>query len=175
MKKVLITGSGGHLFSNFIRKAIHERQPYKFVSVDKVTKSTVLNNIYVNKDHAFYIGDISDKHFMNVIFEVERPQIVIHGAAETSNTDLFITSNISGTQVIADACVRWGVERLIYISDDKVYGQLKDEKETSWTENAPLNPRGPYAVSKAAAEFLDATKHPDAKTSKKQRALCLGR
>lgn len=164
-KKVLVTGSGGFIFSNFIRKAIYERQPYKFVSVDKVTKSTVLNTIYINKDHSFYFGDVSDAHLMNVIFEFERPDIVIHGAAESfmnpalKDPSAFITSNIFGTQVIIDACIKWGVEKLIYISDDEVYGQLKNEGAASWSESASLNPGNPYSASKAAGELLVKAAH----------------
>lgn len=153
-RKCLITGSGGFIFSNFIRKAIYEKQPYKFISVDKVTKSSVLNTIYINKDHSFYFGDVADAHFMNVIFEFERPDIVIHGAAETEAEKFFITSNISGTQTIIDCCLKWNVEKLIFISDDKVHGQLEKDSDISWSEISPFNPRNKYAASKAAGELL---------------------
>ena len=56
-KKILVTGSGGFIFSNFIRNAIYQKKPYEFVSIDKVKQSSVLNNIYNNKNHTFYIGD----------------------------------------------------------------------------------------------------------------------
>jgi dTDP-glucose 4,6-dehydratase len=157
-KKVLITGSGGFIFSNFIRKAIYENQPYKFISLDKVTKSTVLNNIYVNQDHPFYFGDISDAHFMNVLFEFERPSIVIHGAAETDVDKFFTTSNVLGTQTLINCCLKWDVEKLIYISDDKVYGQL-GKSENPWVEISPLDPRDTYAASKASGELLVKAAH----------------
>ncbi len=164
-KKILITGTGGFIFSNFIRKAIFDRIPYTFVSVDKVTKTSVLNNIYQNKSHAFHIGDISDPHFVNVLFEYEKPDIVIHGAAESfvddslKDPNKFITANVMGTQVIANACVKWGVERLIYISTDEVYGQLESETDASWTEESPLQPRNPYSASKAAGELIVKAAH----------------
>ncbi len=160
MKKILITGTGGFIFSNFIRKAIFDKLPYTFVSVDKVTKTSVLNNIYQNKSHVFHIGDISDPHFVNVLFEYERPDIVIHGAAESFVDDSlkepnkFIQANVMGTQVITSACVKWGVEKLIYISTDEVYGQLESETEAAWTEESPLKPRNPYSASKAAGELI---------------------
>lgn len=165
MKKVLVTGSGGFIFSNFLRKAIYEKQPYIFVSVDNVTKTSVLNNVYSNKNHKFYIGDVSDDHFVNVLFEIERPDIVIHGAAETfvddsfKNPYKFIQSNVLGTQTITNACVKWNVEKLIYISTDEVYGQLKDEAAPSWTEFATINPRNPYSVSKASGELIVLAAH----------------
>lgn len=160
MKKILITGTGGFIFSNFIRKAVFEKHPYNFISVDKVTKTSVLNNIYQNKHHTFYFGDVADTHFINTLFEYEKPDIVIHGAAESSvdaslkDPNVFIKSNVLGTQVIVNACIKWNVERLIYISTDEVYGQLKSESEPSWTENSPLDPRNPYSASKAAGELV---------------------
>ena len=160
MKKILITGTGGFIFSNFIRKAVFEKHPYNFISVDKVTKTSVLNNIYQNKHHTFYFGDVADTHFINTLFEYEKPDIVIHGAAESSvdaslkDPNVFIKSNVLGTQVIVNACVKWNVERLIYVSTDEVYGQLKSESEPSWTENSPLDPRNPYSASKAAGELV---------------------
>jgi dTDP-glucose 4,6-dehydratase len=164
-KKILITGTGGFIFSNFIRKAIFDKLPYTFVSVDKVTKASVLNNIYQNKSHVFHIGDISDPHFVNVLFEYEKPDIVIHGAAESfvddslKDPNKFITSNVMGTQVIANACVKWEVERLIYISTDEVYGQLENETEAAWNEESPMNPRNPYSASKAAGELIVKAAH----------------
>src|SRR5271155_114252 len=159
-KKVLVTGSGGFILSNFIRMAIFEKKPYDFVSIDKVTKSSVLNNIYSNKNHEFYIGDIADDHFINVIFEYERPDIIIHGAAETFVDDSlidpnkFIHSNVLGTQVLVNAAVKWGVKNFIYISTDEVYGQLLKESDPAWKEDAHMNPRNPYSASKAAGEFV---------------------
>lgn len=161
-QKVLVTGSGGFIFSNFVRKAIFEKKPtdYTFISIDKVTKSSVLNNIYSNKNHIFYIGDIVDEHFINVLFEYERPDIIIHGAAESSvdeslaNPSKFINSNVLGTQVLVNAAVKWGIKKFIYISTDEVYGQLETENDTPWTESSVLNPRNPYSASKASGELL---------------------
>lgn len=165
MKKVLVTGTGGFILSNFIRYAIYEKSPYTFISIDKVRKSSVLDNIYFNKNHKFYIGDVSDDHFVNVIFEAERPDIVINGAAESfvdasiNNARPFITSNILGTQVLIDASLKWGVEKFVQVSTDEVYGHLESENAPSWTENSPLNPRNPYSASKAAAELLVQAAH----------------
>ena len=96
---------------------------------------------------------------MDKIFELERPDIVIHGAAEShvddsiASANPFIMSNVLGTQVITDMCVKYGVERLIYISTDEVYGQLGHD-EVAWAEDARLSPRNPYSATKAAGEFI---------------------
>jgi dTDP-glucose 4,6-dehydratase len=164
MKKVLVTGSCGFIFGNFIRKAIYDQnqkkeKKYTFASVDRVTNNAV-NSMYWNKNHAFHIADIRDQHVMDRIFETERPDIVIHGAAETfvdtslKDPNSFVSSNVLGTQVIINSCLKTNVERLIYISTDEVYGQLTSESDAAWTEDAPLNPRNPYSASKASGELL---------------------
>jgi len=164
-RKVLITGTGGFIFSNFIRRAFHTKQDYTFVSIDSVRKNHAIHNMYVNKNHKFYPGDVSHPHFVNTVFEMERPDIVIHGAAESfvdssiDNAVPFITSNVLGTQVIIDACLKWEVEKLIHISTDEVYGHLTDESSDAWTEDSPMNPRNPYAASKASAELLVKAAH----------------
>ena len=113
----------------------------------------------------FYIGDVADAHFINTIFTKEKPDIVIHGAAESfvdhsiEDAIPFIHSNVLGTQVITNACIRHNVERLIYISTDEVYGQLNNESETAWTEQSPLAPRNPYSASKAAGELIVQAAH----------------
>lgn len=168
VKKLLITGSCGFIFSNFIRLALKDKSGYSFVSVDKVFDLHNLHNVYIkNEKHKFHIGDVSDRHFINTLFALERPDIVIHGAA-VHNTHVdesivgansFITSNVLGTQVIADACVKYNVDKLIYISTNEVYGQLVSENDKSWTEDSPLAPRNPCAASKAAGELVVRAAH----------------
>src|SRR3972149_10143360 len=162
---ILISGSGGFIFSNFIRKAIYDKMNYNFVSIDKIKKSNALNNVYTNKSHKFYIGDIADEHFVNVVFEVEKPDIVLNAAAESfvdssiENANPFIHSNVLGTQVLIDACLRWGVKRFVQVSTDEVFGHLTDENAPAWREDAHMAPRNPYSASKGAAELLVRAAH----------------
>jgi dTDP-glucose 4,6-dehydratase len=171
MKKVLVTGTCGFIFGNFIRKAIYDQnqkkpedRKYTFVSVDRVTANAI-NSMYWNKNHVFHPADIRDQHVMDVIFQFEKPDIVIHGAAETfvdtslKDPNSFVTSNILGTQVIINACLKHKVERLIYISTDEVYGQLGSESDPAWTEEAVMAPRNPYSASKAAGELMVVAAH----------------
>ena len=165
MKKILVTGSGGFIFSNFIRKCLFDKLPYKFVSVDYCKVPNVLNNIYANKGHTFYVANVADRHAMDVIFQIEQPDYVIHAAAESfvdasiQDASAFITSNVLGTQVIVDLCLKWKVQKLLYVSTDEVYGHLTSELQTSWTEMSNLNPRNPYSASKAAGELLVQAAH----------------
>lgn len=169
MKKVLVTGSCGFIFSNFIRKAIYDQnqkkdKKYVFVSVDRVT-ANALNSMYWNRNHDFYPADIRDQHIVDIIFQREQPDIVVHGAAETfvdtslTDPNSFVTSNVLGTQVIINACLKHKVEKLVYISTDEVYGQLTSESDAAWKEDASLNPRNPYSASKAAGELMVRAAH----------------
>ena len=158
-KKILITGSCGFIMGNLIRKAIYEKYPYNFVSIDRVN-SNAINSMYWNKNHIFHVADIRDQHIIDVIFQFEKPDIVIHGAAETSvdvslkDPNVFVTTNVLGTQTIINACLKHEVEKLIHISTDEVYGQLSNEDDLSWTEESLLDPRNPYSASKASAELM---------------------
>ena len=164
--KILCTGSAGFVMGNFVRRVIYnqnQKKPqdreYTFVSIDRVSSNTT-NSMYWNKNHTFHLADIRDAHIIDVIFQFEKPDIVIHGAAEScvdkslQDSAPFITSNVLGTQNIIDACLKHKAEKLIYFSTDEVYGQLTSENDAPWDENSPLNPRNPYAASKASGELL---------------------
>lgn len=163
-KKIMVMGSCGFAFGNYVRKLVYDKKPYEVVSVDRVT-ANALNSMYWNKNHAFYPADIRDEHIMDVIFQREQPDIVIHGAAETfvdtsaKDSNSFITSNVLGTQVIINCCLKHKVSKLIYISTDKVYGQLTSEHEAPWKEDSPLNPTNFYSASKASGELLVKAAH----------------
>lgn len=158
-RKILITGSGGFVFGNFIRQVFYSKIPYTISSIDRVRDSHIIHNIYVNQDHQFYIADIRDPHTIKVIFEKERPDVVIHGAAECrtdENIDTsipFTTSNVVGTQNIIDQCLAINA-KLIYMSTNEVYGSLLNDQESPWTEEDPLNPRNIYSATKASGELL---------------------
>jgi dTDP-glucose 4,6-dehydratase len=159
-KKILITGSAGFIFSNFIRKVIAEDLPYEFVSIDAVLAKYNIPNIYEHPRHKFYMGDIADEKFVRNVFEIEKPDYVINGAAESFVDDAiasaipFIHSNIWGTQVLIDASVAHKVEKFIQISTDEVYGHLTSKDDEPWTEASVPKPRNPYSASKYAAEVI---------------------
>ncbi len=158
-KHILVTGSAGFIFSNFMRKVMRDKVPYTFASVDKVIAPYNRYNIARNRDHNFYLGDIADEQFMDTIFAIERPNIIIHGAAESfvdasiNSAQPFIHSNVMGTQVMIDMAVKHKVGRFVYVSTDEVYGQL-GAYEQSWIETSIVKPRNPYSASKAAGETL---------------------
>lgn len=152
-KRILITGSGGFVLGNFIRQAFYAKKPYSISSIDRVQDSHIIHNIYVNADHSFHIADIRDPHTLHVIFQKERPDVVIHGAAETGRASSTLSANnVVGTQNIINECLDLGA-KLIYISSGEVCGPL-GLLDDPHGENAPINPWGLLAATKAAGELL---------------------
>ena len=164
-KTILVTGVCGFIFSNFIRHVTKFYPGYRWVGVDKLVKEFNMDNMYEHPGYKFYVADISDKHTMERIFQIEKPDIVIGGAAESfvdnSITDImpFLQSNVIGTQVLINACLKFNVTKYIHISTDEVYGEQLSQSATPWTEKSPLAARNPYAASKAAAELIVTSAH----------------
>jgi dTDP-glucose 4,6-dehydratase len=154
MQKCLITGSAGFLLGFFVRKAIQDKEPYQFIGLDRFNKRSSLNGQFINKNYSFHIGDIADTHCTDVLFEFLRPDVVIHGVDDPSiHPGWAARVNIPCTQNILGSCIKWGVKKLVFISSDSVYGQLKRDGNI-WTEKNSVEPRNPYATHKAAAEEL---------------------
>lgn len=119
-QKILITGSCGFTMGNLVRKAIYEKQPYQIVSLDIVNAKSI-NSMYWNKNHVFHIADIRDQHTIDMIFQFEKPDIVIHGADESHGDSLtMVSTNILGTQNIIDACIKHKVEKFLYLSTNEI-------------------------------------------------------
>jgi dTDP-glucose 4,6-dehydratase len=154
MVKLLITGSCGFLLSNFIIYALQETD-WDLVSIDKLTSGS-LRNVPQVKRHKLYVGDICDQHFVGKVLQVERPSIIIHGAAENvaANSQAFLQTNVMGTHNLLDLALKTKIKKFINLSTDQVYGNLQNG---SASEASPLNPRNPYAASKASADLLGQT------------------
>ena len=156
-KTILITGGAGFIGSEFVRQAV--KKGYRSVVVDKLTYAGDLERLKeVEKDIIFYKSDISNKEFIEHIFKTEKPEIVVHWAAESHvdrsilDASPFIDTNVKGTQVLLDTAKEFGVEKFINIATDEVYGELG--KEGQFFENTPLEPNSPYSASKASADML---------------------
>jgi dTDP-glucose 4,6-dehydratase len=157
IKKILFTGSLGFIFSNFIRKAAYEKAPYKICGIDKAANKKYLNNIYNNKIiENNYLADISDEHIIENIFNLEKPEIVIHGASSTVDNSYkeCINTNILGTKILIDACERHGIEKIIYLSGDRVYSPLDYNSKSSLKEEDALSGRSMHSISQVAAESM---------------------
>lgn len=158
-KKVIITGGAGFIGSAFVRLLTRESL-YKGavpIIVDKLTYAGDLNRIKVAVPIKFYKTDICNKKQIELIFSKEKPDIVVHFAAEShvdrsiEDASPFIETNVKGTQVLLDASRKYNVKKFIFISTDEVYGEIKNGK---FSEASPIKPNSPYAASKAAADLL---------------------
>jgi dTDP-glucose 4,6-dehydratase len=157
MKKLLVTGGAGFIGSEFIRSGV--RKGYVIVVLDNLTYAGDTERLKdVEKEITFYKADIKNKDLLEDIFNKEKPDAVIHFAAESHvdrsilDASPFLDTNIKGTQVLLDIAREHENERFINISTDEVYGELKGRGQ--FYEKTPLNPNSPYSVSKAAADML---------------------
>ncbi len=162
MKKLLVTGGAGFIGSEFVRQGM--KKGYKIIVVDKLTYAGDKERIgEVAKNISFYNADIADKDSINKIFKEEKPDAVIHWAAESHvdrsiiDASPFLDTNVKGTQVVLEAAKIYGVEKFVNISTDEVYGELG--KNGQFFETTPLNPSSPYSVSKASADMLGRAYH----------------
>ena len=162
--KILVTGGAGFIGSNFIYYLLDKYPEYQVVCLDKLTYAgnlITLNQAMGNEKFKFYKGDIADREFVNEIFEKEQFDIVVNFAAEThvdrsiTEPEVFLQTNIIGTQVLMDASRKFGVSRYHQVSTDEVYGDLPlDRPDLLFTEETPIHTSSPYSASKAAADLL---------------------
>jgi dTDP-glucose 4,6-dehydratase len=162
-KRVLVTGGCGFIPSNFIRHLLAET-PYDVVSLDALTYAGNIANLADVMDHerlSFVHGDIRDPALVgDVVSEVD---VIVNAAAEShveksilEGASEFVTTNVAGTQILLDAVRETPVERFILISSSEVYGTART---APMNEEHPLEPRSPYAATKAGADRLAYSYH----------------
>ncbi len=162
--KIVVTGGAGFIGGNFVHYMLKSHAGYKIICIDCLTYAGNLETlapVMDNPDFKFYKNDITDRNGIFEIFENERPDIVVNFAAEThvdrsiENPDVFLKTNILGTQVVMDACIKYGARRFHQISTDEVYGDLPlDRPDLLFTEKTPIRTSSPYSASKAGADLL---------------------
>ena len=158
--RILVTGGAGFVGSHYVRTLLSGGYPgYENAAVTVLDKLTYAGNL-ANLDpvagrYEFARGDICDPALLREVLPGH--DIVLNFAAEThvdrSITDAaaFVTTNVTGVQVLLDACLRLGVPRVVHVSTDEVYGSIA---AGSWAEDAPLDPRSPYAAAKAGGDLM---------------------
>lgn len=159
MKRLLVTGGAGFIGSNFILYIMDKYPEYKITNLDALTYCANLNNLKTvedNPNYEFIKGDITDDNLINKV--VANMDYIINFAAEShvdrsiEDPQIFIKSNVLGTQVLLDAAKENNIEKYIQISTDEVYGSLG--KTGFFTEETPLTPNSPYSASKAGADLI---------------------
>lgn len=160
MAKVLLTGGAGFIGSNFLRMFTLGNFPdlSEIVVLDKLTYAGKIENISEQLKHpktSFFEGDICDPELVKTASK--GCDIIINMAAESHvdrsilDSDVFIRTNILGTQVLLEAAKMSDSSRFVQVSTDEVYGSIDSG---SWDEMSPVRPNSPYSASKAAADLL---------------------
>uniref|UniRef100_Q01T66 dTDP-glucose 4,6-dehydratase n=1 Tax=Solibacter usitatus (strain Ellin6076) TaxID=234267 RepID=Q01T66_SOLUE len=158
--KILVTGGAGFIGSAFVRMAIAETDLH-VVNLDKLTYAGNLENLAPvdgSDRYRFVHGDICDAALVEATLAEERPDAIVHFAAE-SHVDRSILSpepvvrtNYNGTFTLLEAARRQKIARFVHVSTDEVYGSLEAPAEAD--EAYVLNPSSPYSASKAASDLL---------------------
>jgi len=158
---LLVTGGAGFIASNFIHYILEKYPKYKIVNLDKLTYAGNLENlkdIEGNSNYRFIKGDIGNKELVEHIFDQNKIDVIVNFAAESHvdrsilEPDIFLKTNILGTQVLLDIAKERKIKKYVQISTDEVYGSLGSEGY--FTEGTPIAPNSPYSASKASADLI---------------------
>ncbi|MCP5109718.1 MAG: dTDP-glucose 4,6-dehydratase [bacterium] len=159
--KIVVTGGAGFIGSSFVRLALAARPDLHLVNLDKLTYAGNLENLASVADdprYRFVKGDICDAGLVGPLLEDEKPDAIVHFAAE-SHVDRAILgpepvfeTNLRGTFTLLEAVRKHGGPRFVHVSTDEVYGSIDPPAEAD--ESFPLNPSSPYSASKAGSDLL---------------------
>ena len=175
MKSYLVTGGAGFIGANFVKHILRSYSDIQIIVLDALTYAGNLGTLQEElkqPDCIFVKGDIGDAAVVSKIFEDYQIEYVVNFAAEShvdrsiENPQLFLTTNILGTQNLLDTAKKyWTVDKdangypvyktgvkYLQVSTDEVYGSLGDTGY--FTEQTPLDPRSPYSASKTGADLI---------------------
>lgn len=162
--KILVTGGAGFIGGNFIYYQLKNHPNDEILCVDLLTYAgnlRTLEQANKNPNFKFIKCDIADRNAIYKIFAEEKPDILVNFAAEShvdrsiSDPEIFLRTNIMGTQVLMDACRKYGISRFHQVSTDEVYGDLPlDRTDLFFTEETPIHTSSPYSASKASADLI---------------------
>jgi dTDP-glucose 4,6-dehydratase len=156
-----VTGGAGFIGSNFVQYILEEYPEYEVVDLDALTYAGTLDNlkeVMDNPRHKFVRGRIEDGELVDRL--MPGIDVIINFAAESHvdrsivEPQVFIKTNVMGTQVLLDAALRHKVKLFYQISTDEVYGALQLDSKERFTEASQLRPNSPYSASKTAADLL---------------------
>jgi len=159
--KLLVTGGAGFIGSNFVQYILDKYPDYEVVNLDALTYAGSLDNlkeVLDNHRHRFVHGRIEDGGLVDSI--MPSIDVVVNFAAESHvdrsivEPQVFIKTNVMGTQVLLDSALRHKVKLFYQISTDEVYGALRLDSKERFTEESQLRPNSPYSASKTAADLL---------------------
>jgi dTDP-glucose 4,6-dehydratase len=163
---ILVTGGAGFIGSNFVRHMVETYPSYGIVNYDLLTYAGNLENlkdIESHENYTFVKGDINNRELVDHLVKYHNIDVIANFAAEShvdrsiTEPDIFIKSNVLGTQALLDVAKANNLKKYVQVSTDEVYGSLG---ETGYfTEETPLDPNSPYSASKAGADMLVSAYH----------------
>ena len=164
MAKFLVTGGAGFIGGNFLHIMVNKYPNDQYVCIDALTYAGNMETLepIMNKPNFKFVHEnICNREAVFKLFEEEHFDYVINFAAEShvdrsiENPEIFLKTNILGTQVLMDACRKYGIKRYHQVSTDEVYGDLPlDRPDLYFTEETPIHTSSPYSASKAGADLL---------------------
>ncbi|MFK9094223.1 dTDP-glucose 4,6-dehydratase [Bacillus salipaludis] len=162
-KKIVVTGGAGFIGGNFVQFMVKKYPEYDIYNLDLLTYAgdlTKHRDIENEPNYHFVKADIADRESITALFEKEKFDYVVHFAAEShvdrsiTNPEIFVLTNVLGTQVLLDAAKANNITKFVHVSTDEVYGELDFDPTTFFTEDTPLQPNSPYSASKASSDLL---------------------
>ena len=164
MAKFLVTGGAGFIGGNFLHIMVNKYPDDQYVCIDALTYAGNMETLIPIMDKPnfkFVHENICNREAVFKLFEEEKIDYVINFAAEShvdrsiENPEIFLKTNILGTQVLMDACRKYGIKRYHQVSTDEVYGDLPlDRTDLFFHEDTPIHTSSPYSASKASADLL---------------------
>ncbi len=161
---IVVTGGAGFIGGNFVYYMLRHHPQDTIICYDALTYAgnlATLEEAMKNDHFRFVKGDIADRTAVYKLFEEVKPDIVVNFAAEShvdrsiESPEIFLRTNVLGTQVLLDACRKYGITRFHQVSTDEVYGDLPiDRPDLFFTENTNLHASSPYSASKASADLM---------------------
>lgn len=161
MKNIMVTGGAGFIGSNFVTHILNKYPDYNILVYDKLTYAGNLDNLLDVSDdprYSFVQADICDASAVAQAIQDHELDTIVNFAAETHvdrsilDPDAFIQTSVYGTYILLEAAKNFGLERYHQISTDEVYGHIPHGYSS--LESDKVDPRSPYAASKASADLM---------------------
>ncbi|MBS1723246.1 MAG: dTDP-glucose 4,6-dehydratase [Armatimonadetes bacterium] len=156
--RLLVTGAAGFIGSHFVRHALAQPGVESIVVLDALRYSGNLSTMSDFRDQVIFVhGEIQDADLVGKALRDHGTTHLVNFAAESHNdrsllsNSHFVQTNTFGVQVLLDETRKNGLERMLQVSTDEVYGSIDDGE---FTEESPLQPNTPYSASKAGGELL---------------------
>jgi dTDP-glucose 4,6-dehydratase len=158
--RILVTGGAGFIGSNFIFHILNTYPEYQVINLDALTYAGNLESLKSVQEHpnySFVHGNIMNVELVDKLVS-NGLDAIVNFAAEShvdrsiTQPDIFVKTNVLGTQVLLEAAKKHKISRYIQISTDEVYGSLG--ASGLFTEQTPLAPNSPYSASKAGSDLL---------------------